>query len=215
MITISKTEEWIQVIYDQLLSDSVQFQPGSSDFLDRLDAMTQLVDLSESEPSLTQEAYGLMVCGFEKMKELSGVLKDFIFSTPETKSNQHELGLLKKLLLQEIDSPILKEYEYVVAYEWWAEHYNSMSGLTEAHQGDIVLMNDRYTFLVVELKYIHKANNFWRSIARQQRTGKVCRQARKFGRFFSARFPWADVEYVALTNVAIYHGRKDRIRIAV
>jgi len=195
----------VQSAQRELLSDEVTFQPDAGDLLDRLDIITELIEIWESDSPFSETVYGLILSGLSKLKELSDQLKDLILGIS---SENKELQLLQQMLLQQDRFTILNEFPYVIAYEWVAYCYNVETSCLEQHKGDLILMDDTYNFLILELKYIKKPRDHWtRSICRRK-IQTVCGQARKFAEFFRERFPWADVDSLALTNRGIYRSKK-------
>lgn len=195
----------VQSARRELLDSNVAFQTNSGDLLDRLDIITELIEIWESDSPFSETVYGLILSGLSKLKELSDRLKTLIL---EISNEDKELKLLQQMLLQQDQFPILNEFPYVIAYEWVVYCYNVQTDCLEQHRGDLILMDDTYNFLILELKYIKKPRDHWtRSIGRRK-IQTVCAQARKFAEFFRERFPWADVDSLALTNRGLYRSKK-------
>lgn len=195
------TNSSIQVIHKQLLSDSFQFQENAGDFLDRLSNIGKLLLLRESEPDLSQEIHELIIGGLEKIKELSEQLRELIL---QNSYDSNELNLLRTVLVNQSKLHLISDFPYVVAYEWNVYCYNPYTTLTEEHKGDLILMNEAYHFLIVELKFIKESDEFWRRVAKDRRLREVLRQANKFEDFFKQKFPWTYPQSLAITNRGIY-----------
>lgn len=195
----------VQSAQRELLSNDVDFQPQAGDLLDRLDIITELIEIWESDSPFSETVYALMLSGMEKIKELSDLLRALIL---EISTESKELILLQQMLLKQDQLIILGEFPYVIAYEWVVYCYNSQTALIEQHRGDLILMDDSYNFLVLELKYVKKAKDYRSRAISRQKIRTVCSQARKFAEFFRERFPWANVDSLALTNRGIYRSKK-------
>lgn len=184
-------------IYKRLFSRRFQFQSNSGDFLDRLDEISYLLTLRDAEPRLGSEIHHAILSGLETIKDLSFYLQDFIL---QLEVDRAEFNLLKTVLQHQ--EKILKvcEFPYVIAYEWTTILFDSKTQQMNNHQGDLVLMNDYGSFLVVELKHIRTINDFSGMMQRGTRTRQVRKQTQKFLGFFQERFPWANAEGLALTN---------------
>jgi hypothetical protein len=191
----------VPAIYKRLFSRKLKFRDRAGDFLDRLDDITHLINLRNSDPNLGLELQNAIVSGFETIKDLSFYLRDFIL---QVESEHAEVKLLKRMLLRQSEIRKVRDYEYVVAYEWETDRFNPKSQLTETHHGDLVLMNECGSFLVVELKHIKEDNDFTSMIERGDRIRQVRRQTQKFMGFFQSRFPWAYVEGIAVTSFGSY-----------
>lgn len=191
----------VPAIYRRLFSRRTQFRSRASDFLDRLDDITHLMNLRDNDPNDGMEIHNAILSGFETIKDLSFYLRDFIL---QLESEHAEVKLLKRMLQRQADVRKVRDFEYVVAYEWETDRFNPKSQLTETHHGDLVLMNDNGSFLVVELKHIKEDNDFTSMIERGDRIRQVRRQTQKFMGFFQARFPWAQVEGLAVTSFGSY-----------
>ncbi len=115
-----KQDACIEQIREILLSDSVPSWDESSNFFARLTTITQLQEIQEHEPALSEQCRELIQQGLEKIKELSPQLKKWVLS--EAKSdNKNEFYLIKFILLNQSDIKTLQHYPYLIAYEWNVE----------------------------------------------------------------------------------------------
>jgi hypothetical protein len=196
-----KQDACIEQIREILLSDSVPSWDESSNFFARLITITQLQEIQEYEPALSEQCRELIRQGLEKIKELSPQLKKWVLS--ESRSDNHnEFYLIKFILLNQSDIKTLQHYPYLIAYEWKVEALEA--GRLRPDVGDLVLMDEHHRFLVVEVKYIdEKASGNVARKKRNQRRNKVCRQAMKYGKLFKMMFPWAVVLKGAFTTASL------------
>ncbi|KAM3093978.1 hypothetical protein ACKFKG_17285 [Phormidesmis sp. 146-35] len=199
----------IQKIYQRLLSNSIQFQENAGDFLDRLDHIGVLIQLRESEPALGEDIHKLIISGLEKIKDLSAHLRELIH---KNSYDGDELNLLRTVLENQDKMHLINEYRYVVGYEWLIRPYNVEKKIIETHRGDLILMNEAYNFLVIELKFFKNTGEFWRNVARKNRRLKhVFQQAKKFEDFFAQQFPWTYTQSLAITNLGMYNPRTKKL----
>jgi hypothetical protein len=196
-----KQDACIEQIREILLSDSVPSWDESSNFFARLTTITQLQEIQEHEPALSEQCRELIQQGLEKIKELSPQLKKWVLS--EAKSdNKNEFYLIKFILLNQSDIKTLQHYPYLIAYEWKVESLEA--GRLRPDVGDLVLMDEHHRFLIVEVKYIDEnaSGNVARK-KRNQRRNKVCKQAMKYGKLFKIMCPWAVVLKGAFTTASL------------
>ena len=189
----------IDSIRRRLLSRKAKFHKNPALLLDRLDYMTQLLEIRKTELIIGQEINRFVVAGFETIKDLSWHLRQLILQNP---SEAEEVRLAQKLLLNQEQLLEIQDFRYVIAYEWVIYGFSQKSQLIEEHRGDLVLMDDRYNFVVIELKHIRSRDEY--SPQGKSRTFYTCKQARKFAKFLRKRFPWATVNGFAVTNYAMY-----------
>jgi hypothetical protein len=196
-----KQDACIEQIREILLSDSVPSWDESSNFFARLITITQLQEIQEHEPALSEQCRELIQQGLGKIKELSPQLKKWVLS--EAKSdNQNEFYLIKFILLNQTHIKTLQHYPYLIAYEWKTEALEA--GRLRPDVGDLVLMDEHHRFLVLEVKYIdEKASGNVARKKRNQRRNKVCKQAMKYGELFKMMFPWAVVLKGAFTTASL------------
>ena len=205
----------IYQIREILLRDSVAFVHGNSNFLSRLINMTKLQQLMEKE-QISEECGEIILQGLEKIKELSPKLKEWIFSKAQSE-NWRELNLLKFMLLHQNSIELLRDYPYVIAYEWEVSPsdclytllhiykldnvVSTISMLPNNHKGDLVLMDENYNFLVVEVKYIDNESSGRNAKNNRTKQRKQVReQAEKYVCFFEMMFPWLFAKGLAFTN---------------
>lgn len=191
----------IRAIYRRLFSRKIRFQSNSGTLLDRLDDITRLIYLRDTEPTLAFDLHNAILSGLETIKDLSFYLRDFIL---QLDVDHVEFRFLTQILQHQEKIKKVCEFDYVIAYEWSTDRFNPKTQLTEHHQGDLVLMNEAGSFLVVELKHIKPDNDFDSMVERGTRIRQVRKQTQKFLGFFRERFPWAHAEGLALTNFGSY-----------
>ncbi len=187
----------LRATYKRLFSRQFQFQSTSGEFLDRLDEITYLLALRDAEPRLRSEIHHAILSGLETIKDLSFYLRDFIL---QLEIDRAEFKFLKTVLQQQEKIVKVCEFDYVIAYEWSTDLFDPKTQLINNHRGDLILMNDYGSFLVIELKYIRTINDFSGMMQRGTKIRQVRKQTQKFLGFFQERFPWASVEGLALTN---------------
>ncbi|MBD0345427.1 MAG: hypothetical protein ICV63_11530 [Coleofasciculus sp. Co-bin14] len=196
-----KQDACIEQIREILLSDSLPCWDEASNFFARLITITQLQEIQEDEPALSEQCRELIRQGLEKIKELSPQLKKWVLSEARS-DNHHEFYLIKFILLNQSDIKTLQHYPYLIAYEWKVEALEA--GRLRPDVGDLVLMDEHHRFLVVEVKYIdEKASGNVARKKRNQRRNKVCKQAMKYGKLFKIMFPWAVVLKGAFTTASL------------
>ncbi|MER3434869.1 MAG: hypothetical protein C4288_15975 [Leptolyngbya sp. ERB_1_1] len=191
----------LRTVYRRILSRGIQFEKNSGELLDRLDDITFLLNLRETDPTLAKGIQQAVMSGIETIKDLSFYLKDFVLNL---ESDHPEFALLKKVFKRQRRIQKLCEFEYIVGYEWAHREFNPIKQAIETHRGDLVLMNESGNFLVVELKSIQPEPDFDHRMRRAQRLQLVRDQTEKFRSMFQQRFSWAHVEGLALTNFVSY-----------
>ncbi len=188
----------IEQIREILLGDSVPDWEEASNFFERLMSITKLQEIQCNEPALSEECSKLTQQGLQKIKELSPQLKNWVLGEARS-DNQHELYLMKFMLLNQSYIKTIQHYPYLIAYEWKVDLPESE--MIRSHVGDLVLMDKDNHFLVIEVKYIDdEARGDVARKKRSQRRNKVCKQAMKYGELFKMMFPWAVVLKGAFTN---------------
>lgn len=187
----------INSIQKQLFSRRARFHKNPSLILDRLDNVTKLLKIRETELIVGQEVNRLVIAGFERIKALSKQLRGIILHQA---IDTEESKLLRKLLLNQDQLSEIQDFRYVIAHEWPTYQ---IADYLEEHRGDLVLMNEDYGFAVIELKHIKIKDEY--SPQGKARKTFACKQARKFQKFFQRRFPWANVTSFAVTNLGTYH----------
>lgn len=185
----------------RVVSRGVQFEKNSGELLDRLDDITFLINSREAQPELAQGIQQMVMSGLETIKDLSFYLKDYVLSRD---IDHPEYKLLKKVFKRQHRIEKLRDFQYVIGYEWGHHQFNTETTMMELQRGDLVFMNEAGNFLVVELKYIQPEQNFNHPHSRAKRLKVVRAQTDKFLSFFQHRFSWAHVEGLALTNFVSY-----------
>ena len=120
------------------------------------------------------------------------------------------------MLLHQRDIVSIRDYPYVIAYEWEVNRSDCLSTLQHLyklemasiinmlpnnHKGDLVLMDENYDFLGVEVKYIDNySSGRTAKTSRTKNRKQVREQAEKYAEFFEMMFPWASAKGVAFTN---------------